>query len=173
MALAFLLTFPSPGLLPLESPCTKESLGIKDGWGDDTVAVRHPFPTRKVLLLFYQIRGNRNFTITTRDAHRIDIDDDVCQDRRYSKESLDWMEGRGGYLSRNIVSVWFDRRIDIARRRPILSHHPRRVSFFLSFFLSFSSLSLLFLFPPSVLWLRYVPHPVFDYRHRYQFPLFI
>ena len=114
--------------------------------------MRHPSPTRGSALFLYQIRGNRNFTLIG-DTHRIDAMTRCprarvypCKDRICEGEPR--LDGRTrGYLSQHCQRGPFARSIDIARR-PILSavsHHPRRVSFFLSFFLSFSS-SLSFFF---------------------------
>ena len=137
MALAFLLTFPSPGLLPLESPCTKESLGIKDGWDDDTVAVRHPFPTRKVLLLFYQIRGNRNFTITsvTRTASiSMTMYARIGDIRR--RASTGWKDAAVIYRATLSAFGSIDESISRGDVRSFPITHVEFLSFFLSFFLS-------------------------------------
>lgn len=123
---------------------------------------RRPFPS--TLTPFYQIRGNRNFarSLDVVDTHRhrysmtrhcvcVCVYPCVypCKDRGYvitkERASTRWKDE--AVIYRNIVSVPFRgassirQRIDIARRRippRSFSHHPRRVSFFLSLSLSSS-----------------------------------
>lgn len=155
MALAFLLTFPSPNSpsSPPESlSCTRngKDRGARSRTKVLVTGAASPFPSTRTppSLLFTKLEETG---ISLDRWTRTDIDDSSrsslcvcahrCKDTIITKEraSTRWKDEAVVY--RNIVSVPFrgasSIRIDIARRRiPIFSHHPRRVSFFLSSFLS-------------------------------------
>lgn len=161
---------------------------IKDGGnGGNMRCVTHssPFPPRDSTLL-YQIRGNRNFTIVG-DTHLIDA---------MTRLEPSYTRARIGYTKERLDFGWKDTRLfiatlsafrfgsidesisrgDVRSFRPS-SHHPRRVSLFLSPFLPFLPSFFPSLFSFFISSIRVVASirssSGVRLRHRYQFPLFI
>ena len=137
MALAFLLTFPSPGLLPLESPCTKESLGIKDGG----VTIRWRYVIRflreKFCSFFTKLEEtgiSRSQRVTRTASISMTMYARIGDIRR--RASTGWKDAAVIYRATLSAFGSIDESISRGDVRSFPITHVEFLSFFLSFFLS-------------------------------------